>query len=798
MNLVAAPHSLQLQHLSEWISGSGVTESITRLNVRSILDSKEIAQLLNWGAYQGTPGWYVMSVDPQTGQLRRFGQFKPNEGILFPNAKKPFKYITFPKGDGIEIILLLPDRTSWEAIAERYGVPIVPEDIDESRLDLGFWKWVLDNPQLPLAVTEGAKKAGCLFSHGYIPICLTGVWNGKQKKKLKAIPTLAPFLVKGRPIHLVFDSDVVVKHQVQEALKVTGYLATKAGCITGVATWEYTEETKGVDDLIVNKGIEAFEEIMDNLIPFKEWLKSLETEWKQDNGLVRLSTDKLIEYVRTQYRDRLKLNVLQQRIELDSAEMLVEMAYLHLAEHDGIDATKNKAADVFDLIARENEYSPVITYLDTVTKEVAPIDLDNLSVRYFGTSNPLYDIFLKKTLIAAVARAYEPGCKHDTTLVLQGSQGVGKSSFFNVLGGEWFDDSMGDGRSKDDLIILHKSWIQEWGEIERVFGKRQAGEIKAFLTRKKDLFRPPYGRTALNFPRRSIVVGSVNDAQFLVDPTGNRRYWVVPIVVDFIDLARLKQERDAIWSAAVAAYQKGESWWLSNEEEKLSAENNRTFEIVDEWTSGISNYLEQREQVSITELLQTVFDYELGQIQRRDQMRVASILTTLGWQKAGQKQHQGKRQVVWVLRRGVSPLGHDRTQLEQELTTPVCSPEFDSDACGRAHSVPTIPTTPTFTEEKQEARKSVVGVPPVELIEQEEETKTEAETRQTSQTESVDVDAEKKNLIKQTTKEVRRIGWSKRQGIATITERYGVSDRTKMSTKQLTDFLCYLKSLPCK
>ena len=147
---------------------------------------------------------------------------------------------------------------------------------------------------------------------------------------------------------------------------------------------------------------------------------------------------------------------------------------------------------------------------------------------------------------------------------------------------------MGDGRTKDDLIILHKSWIQEWGEIERVFGKRQAGEIKAFLTRKKDLFRPPYGRTAINFPRRGIVVGSVNDAQFLVDPTGNRRYWVVPIEEEKIDLAQLKQERDSIWSAAVAAYRNGETWWLSNEEEKLSTQNNQIFEIVDEWQGAIA------------------------------------------------------------------------------------------------------------------------------------------------------------------------------------------------------------------
>ena len=647
MSRTIAPTKAEVSHSTEWTKGSGVSEGITNLNLKSIAESKEIAELLNWSAYLGTPGWYVHSIDLETGNLRRSGQFKPNEAIHFPNQAKAQKYISFPKGDGTEVILLLPDMDTWNAIAERYGVPIAPSDIDESRLDKGFWRWVADNPQLPLEVTEGAKKAACLMSHGYISICLTGVWNSKQKKKLKAIPTLAPFLKQGRPIHLVFDSDIVVKRQVQEALKYAGYLAVKAGCIVGVATWEYTELTKGIDDLIVNQGIKAFETVMDNLIPFKEWLKTLEQQFKNNQGLIRLDTRKLIEYIRTTYRDRLKLNLLNQRVELDGEQILTETAYLSLAEYDGIDCSKNKAADAFERIAEENAYHPVINYLDTVARQIAPIDIDNLSVRYFGTKNPLYDTFLKKTLIAAVARVYEPGCKHDTTLVLQGEQGAGKSSFFDVLGGEWFDDSMGDGRAKDDLIVLHKSWLQEWGEIERVFSKRQAGELKAFLARRTDTFRPPYGRTALEFPRHSIIVGSVNDCQFLVDSTGNRRYWVVPIEIPKINLARLKQERDGIWAAAVNAYRHGEQWWLNNEEENKSAENNSQYQIIDEWQSAIAEYIKHREQVSITELLLQVFDYELGKIERRDQMRVANILTNLKWKKAGQKQHQGKRQVVW-------------------------------------------------------------------------------------------------------------------------------------------------------
>ena len=190
--------SLQQKAETEWCNGSGVAPQIATLNLHTIQDPKKIASLLNWKYYKGTGGWYVRSIDLLSGQYSSFGQFKPTEALLFPNQEKAQKYISFPKGDGTEIILLLPTIGKWQAIADKYRVPITPSDIREDRLDKGFWLWVADNPQLPLEVTEGAKKAGCLLSYNFIPLCVTGVWNGKQKGKLKAIATLAPFLTNGR------------------------------------------------------------------------------------------------------------------------------------------------------------------------------------------------------------------------------------------------------------------------------------------------------------------------------------------------------------------------------------------------------------------------------------------------------------------------------------------------------------------------------------------------------------------------------------------------------------------------
>ena len=243
----------------------------------------------------------------------------------------------------------------------------------------------------------------------------------------------------------------------------------------------------------------------------------LEKEIAIVNGkpkLKKLKPDELMGFVLSKYRNRLRLNELGNVVELDGEEYDLDAAYIHLLMYRNLFATKYFVADVFKEVAKLNSYNPVKEYLNRVENSADPTDINNLSSRYFGTSNPLYDIFLKKTLIAAVARVFTPGCKVDTTLVLQGEQGIGKSTFFQMLGGEWFDDNMGDGRDKDDLLKLHKCWIEEWGEVERVFSKRQAGEIKAFLSRSTDTYREPYGRSAKEYKRHSIIVATVNQAQF--------------------------------------------------------------------------------------------------------------------------------------------------------------------------------------------------------------------------------------------------------------------------------------------
>ncbi len=146
------------------------------------------------------------------------------------------------------------------------------------------------------------------------------------------------------------------------------------------------------------------------------------------------------------------------------------------------------------------------------------------------------------------------------------------------------------------------------------------------------------------------------------------------------------------WSAAVKAYRNGESWWLTDAEEALSRGNNQKFQIIDEWQGAIADYLEHRDRVSITEILEKVMAFDLGDIDRRSQMRVANILTCLKWEKVGQQKHQGKRQVVW---KPTTPPPSIEEVLQAESKTQ------------QGLSTPSIPTTPNSNIISEEVKAEI-------------------------------------------------------------------------------------------
>ena len=273
--------------------------------------------------------------------------------------------------------------------------------------------------------------------------------------------------------------------------------------------------------------------------------------------------------------DYIRLNTLTQEIELEGKPIQnLDLLYLQLACDYRIAISKERCVDIVRKLAFHKPYSPVAEHLKKIAATVEPLPkehFDRCAERYLGVTDDISQLMLKRTLIAAVARALNPGCKVDTALILHGPQGFYKSTFFRILGGSWFSDSLGDLRNiKDDLLVLHRYWIHEWGEIEKVTRKREADEIKSFISKTEDDVRPPYGRAAQRLPRSCILTGTTNRREILRDPTGNRRFLIISID-RHIDIELVQAERDRLWAAAIAAYRAGETWhWQSKEVETVN------------------------------------------------------------------------------------------------------------------------------------------------------------------------------------------------------------------------------------
>jgi hypothetical protein len=211
------------------------------------------------------------------------GQFKPDTPIQFPDKDEPQKYLSFPKGGKSKAVYLVLTLSYWHQISEQFNVPVQESDINHERDDLGFWLWVLNHPELPIVLTEGAKKAASLLSYGWIAISISGVWAGQEGKGAKLHPTISPFIVPGRPVYLAFDADIIIKESVSAALRQLGRLIKKERAEVFICLW-HLDQGKGVDDLIVAEGAIAFEQAFDEALPYSQWLKSLQPDHNGGKG----------------------------------------------------------------------------------------------------------------------------------------------------------------------------------------------------------------------------------------------------------------------------------------------------------------------------------------------------------------------------------------------------------------------------------------------------------------------------------------------------------------------------------
>lgn len=270
----------------------------------------------------------------------------------------------------------------------------------------------------------------------------------------------------------------------------------------------------------------------------------------------------------------------------------------YLADTYGLEARLGDVKSAVDAVAGRTIYNPAAEYLralpawDGVPRSE---QLLRAVLKVDDTPEGLYATYLRKFLIAAVRRAFSPGVKADNMLVLQGPQAAGKTTFVQVLFGErFYHNTKFDIANKDAYGQISHGWVYEWGELSQL-RRAEIEDVKNFLSSGKDTYRSPYAHFARVHYRHTVFFGTTNNPTPLNDPSGARRFWIIP-VSEKIDLALLGALLDQLWAEAVARADAGEIHYLTEVEDERQRADALQFEEEDPRRSMIKRWLGKRSE----------------------------------------------------------------------------------------------------------------------------------------------------------------------------------------------------------
>mgnify|MGYP003081053095 CR=1 FL=1 len=323
----------------------------------------------------------------------------------------------------------------------------------------------------------------------------------------------------------------------------------------------------------------------------------------------------------------------------------------------------------------DRSYHPIKDYFESLPEWDGVPRAELYFIEYLGAEDNAYTrAATRKLLCAAYRRIYEPGVKFDTMLVLNGPQGIGKSTLISRLAGEWFSDSLNLGDTKDKTAAekLQGYWILEIGELAGL-KKAEVETLRSFLSRQNDIYRAAFGKRATPHLRQCVFFGTTNaESGYLRDTTGNRRFWPVKTPGTGIKHSwDLTPELICqIWAEALVYVKQGEKLYLSAELEALSKAEQREAMESDEREGLVRLYLDtllpedwdgmdiferrnfltgsdfgdtqkhgtvKRTQVSNMEIWCECFGKERANIRRTDSNELTAILARLGWKRLDSK-----------------------------------------------------------------------------------------------------------------------------------------------------------------
>ena len=335
---------------------------------------------------------------------------------------------------------------------------------------------------------------------------------------------------------------------------------------------------------------------------------------------------------------------------------------LWFEKHHGVEVPRQNLLDAARIVAGDNRFHPVQEYLKSLSWDgISRVDTWLEDFCGVTPSSPehqqLVRAVARKWLISCVARAMRPGSKVDTMLILEGKQGLGKSSLLRALAGDdLFCDSLLDFGSKDACQTIQGVWIYELPELDSLL-QAESGSTKAFLTRTFDKFRAPYARAPMVAPRSVVFCGTVNHGGYLKDQSGNRRFWVVACG-DSLNVEGIRKNRDQLWAEARVLFEQGEPWHLSHEEEALMREQHADRMEDEPWEEAIAAWVERQgdSPIAIEKLLENALGMKATSRNPNVTQRVHHILERLGYRRERRDfEKMGRRVYRYVRQRSACP-----------------------------------------------------------------------------------------------------------------------------------------------
>ncbi len=427
-----------------------------------------------------------------------------------------------------------------------------------------------------------------------------------------------------------------------------------------------------------NDFADGYADPYDETAEVEDWAGSLDTDRKGNpyatinNILLILRNDKRLKglFSHDEFADidRVNRDTPWRVLPPQGAEMTDtdDMGLRHYIETNYSIASASKINDALGLILNENSRHPIREYLDDLEWDGVK-RIDRLLIDFFNAEDCDYTkAVTRKTLVAAVARVYNPGCKFDYVLTLTGKEGLKKSRFLSKLGRDWFSDSFSSKTmiGREAYEQLRGAWILEMAELSSI-KRADVENVKHFITKQTDRYRPAYGKRLVEYKRQCVFIATTNENDFLQSSTGNRRFWPVEVFKGDKDIDEISNgEINQIWAEAKHLYEKGEPLWLEDLEDEARERQERHTQ-KDERQSDIAQFLEmplpdrwdkmtlyerrnylnenegmrakgtnQRMQVCAKEIWAELWGKDLADFGRRQSWEVKSMLDGIpGWER---------------------------------------------------------------------------------------------------------------------------------------------------------------------